>query len=135
MQNSLYQCPITEQVNAHTDTHDATSNQLFNECSPLEDIYQILFSERKVYYQNGWYFTPTVYTPFDILLDRIQNNVEDQELAAAVFEAALFNEQKGEAATTIAQSSEFKQWAHEFFDYQQKLKPPTYDLRLVNADD
>ena len=117
--NSLTHCHVTSQVNAHTDDYDAPVEGVFDECSPLKDIYEALIEKREVTFQAGWSYRPTTYTAYDILLDRITENADTSELAASIFEAALFNENKGGIATDLAQRSDFKDWVFDFFKYLQ----------------
>ena len=118
--NSLTHCHVTSQVNAHTDDYDAPVEGVFDECSPLKDIYEALIEKREVTFQAGWSYRPTTYTAYDILLDRITENADTSELAASIFAAALFNENKGGIATDLAQASDFKTWVFDFFKYLQK---------------
>ena len=118
--NSLTHCHVTSQVNAHTDDYDAPVENVFDHCSPLDDIYEALITDRKVTFQAGWSYFPSTYTAYDILLDRITENADTSELAASIFEAALFNENKGGIATDLAQRSDFKDWVFDFFKYLQK---------------
>jgi len=113
-------CHVTSQVNAHTDDYDAPLEGVFDECSPLADIYEALMEQRKVTFQLGWHVKPTTYTAFDILLDRITENADTSELAASIFAAALFNQDKGVAATELAQGIDFKLWVFDFFKHLQK---------------
>ena len=113
-------CHVTSHVNAHTDDYDAPVEGVFDDCSPLEDIYQTLITDREVNYQASWLFNAKKYTAFDIIIDRIQENVEDGELAAEIFAAVLFNEEKGDRATKLAQASDFETWVYDFFRYMQK---------------
>ena len=116
-------CHVTEQVNAYTDDYTPPVDRVFDECSPLADIYQTLMLERKVTFQAGWNNEPTIYTAFDILLDRVNENASATDLAASIFAAALFNESKGQVATDLAQDCDFMQWVYDFFDYLQNEKP------------
>ena len=124
--NSLTHCHITDQVNAHTDDYDAPVEGVFDDCSPLADIYEALMMDREVTFQAGWEYSPTTYTAFDILLDRITDNADTSELAASIFAAALFNENKGGIATDLAQGSDFKDWVFDFFKYLQNEKPAPF---------
>jgi len=119
-------CPVTEQVNAYTDDYTPPVDRVFDECSPLADIYQTLMLKREVTFQAGWNHEPTTYTSFDILLDRITENADTTELAASIFAAALFNENKGVVATDLAQDCDFMQWVYDFFDYLQNEKPAPF---------
>ena len=113
-------CHVSNQVNAYTDDYDAPVEGVFDECSPLKDIYEALIEKREVTFQAGWSYRPTTYTAYDILLDRITENADTSELAASIFAAALFNENKGGVATDLAQASDFKTWVFDFFKYLQK---------------
>ena len=124
--NSLTHCHVTAQINAYTDDYDAPVDGIFNECSPLADIYQALMLDREVTFQAGWNHDATTYTAFDILLDRINENASATDLAASIFAAALHNESKGEAATDLAQDVDFMQWVYDFFDYLQNEKPAPF---------
>ena len=125
--NSINYCHVTSQVNAYTDEPDITPiDSVFNECSPLADIYKKLMVDREVTFQAGWNHKPTTYTAFDILLDRITENSDTTDLAASIFSAALFNESKGKAATDLAQDCDFMQWCYDFFDYLQNEKPAPF---------
>ena len=49
--------------------------------------------------------------------------------------AALFNENKGEAATDLAQDCDFKTWVFDFFKYLQNSKPAPFtkpNLEFLN---
>ena len=120
-------CHVSNQVNAYTDEPtDTPVDGVFDECSPLADIYATLMLEREVTFQAGWNFEPTTYTAFDILLDRINENASTSDLAASIFAAALFNEKKGVAATDLAQASDFETWVYDFFKYLQNSKPAPF---------
>ena len=124
--NSLTHCHVTAQINAYTDDYDAPIDGVFDECSPLADIYQALMLDREVTFQAGWNHDATTYTAFDILLDRINENASATDLAASIFAAALHNESKGEAATDLAQDCDFKTWVFDFFKYLQNSKPAPF---------
>ena len=136
--NSLTHCHVTSQVNAHTDDYDAPVEGVFDECSPLKDIYEALIEKREVTFQAGWSYSPTTYTAFDILLDRITDDVDAGELAASIFAAALFNENKGAAATDLAQASDFEAWVFDFFKYLQNnvshMGVPNLDFLSIRGD-
>jgi len=136
--NSLTHCHVTSQVNAHTDDYDAPVEGVFDECSPLKDIYEALIEKREVTFQAGWSYRPTTYTAFDILLDRITDDVDAGELAASIFAAALFNENKGAAATDLAQASDFEAWVFDFFKYLQNnvshMGVPNLDFLSIRGD-
>jgi hypothetical protein len=120
-------CHVTNQVNAYTDEpNDAPLDGVFDDCSPLKDIYAALMFKRKVTFQAGWHYEPTTYTAFDILLDRINENADTTDLAASIFAAALFNEKKGQIATDLAQASDFEAWVYDFFKYLQNSKPAPF---------
>ena len=120
-------CHVSNQVNAYTDEpNDAPADGLFDECSPLADIYEALIFKREVTFQAAWHYEPTTYTAFDILLDRITENADTTELAASIFAAALFNENKGQIATDLAQESDFETWVYDFFKYLQNSKPASF---------
>ena len=128
-------CHVTAQINAHTDDYTPPVKGVFDECSPLADIYATLMLEREVTFQAGWNFEPTTYTAFDILLDRINENASTSDLAASIFAAALFNEKKGVAATDLAQASDFEAWVYDFFKYLQNSKPTPFtkpNLEFLN---
>jgi hypothetical protein len=129
-------CHVTNQVNAYTDEpNDAPLDGVFDDCSPLKDIYAALMFKRKVTFQAGWNYEPTTYTAFDILLDRINENADTTDLAASIFAAALFNENKGEIATDLAQASDFEAWVFDFFKYLQNSKPAPFtkpNLEFLN---
>jgi hypothetical protein len=124
--NSQTYCHVTAQINAHTDDYNVPNDGVFDECSPLADIYQALMLDREVTFQAGWNHDATTYTAFDILLDRINENASATDLAASIFAAALHNESKGEAATDLAQDCDFMQWVYDFFDYLQNEKPAPF---------
>ena len=133
--NSLNYCHITSQVNAHTDDYTPPVEGLFDECSPLADIYEALIFKREVTFQAAWHYEPTTYTAFDILLDRINENASTSDLAASIFSAALFNENKGQIATDLAQASDFEAWVYDFFKYLQNSKPAPFtkpNLEFLN---
>ena len=88
-------CHVTAQINAYTDDYTPPVDGVFDDCSPLKDIYEALMFKREVTFQAAWHFEPTTYTAFDILLDRINENADTTDLAASIFAAALFNENKG----------------------------------------
>ena len=46
--NSLTHCHVTSQVNAYTDDYTPPVEGLFDECSPLADIYKELMIEHEV---------------------------------------------------------------------------------------
>ena len=129
-------CHVSNQVNAYTDEpNDAPVDGVFDECSPLTDIYKALIDNRKVTFQADWDYLPATYTAFDILLDRITENAETSELAASIFAAALFNENKGQIATDLAQASDFEAWVYDFFKYLQNSKPAPFtkpNLEFLN---
>jgi len=129
-------CHVSNQVNAYTDEpNDAPVDGVFDECSPLTDIYKALIDNRKVTFQADWDYLPATYTAFDILLDRITENAETSELAASIFAAALFNENKGQIATDLAQASDFETWVFDFFKYLQNSKPAPFtkpNLEFLN---
>ena len=136
--NSLNHCHVTSQVNAYTDDYTPPVEGLFDECSPLKDIYEALIEKREVTFQAGWSYSPTTYTAFDILLDRITDDVDAGELAASIFAAALFNENKGAAATDLAQASDFEAWVFDFFKYLQNnvshMGVPNLDFLSIRGD-
>ena len=113
-------CHVSNQIARHTDVDESPIENVFDHCSPLDDIYEALITDRKVTFQAGWSYFPSTYTAYDILLDRITENADTSELAASIFEAALFNENKGGIATDLAQRSDFKDWVFDFFKYLQK---------------
>ena len=129
-------CHVSNQVNAYTDEPtDAPLEGVFDDCSPLKDIYQALMFKREVTFQAAWNFEPTTYTAFDILLDRINENADTTDLAASIFAAALFNEKKGQIATDLAQDSDFEAWVFDFFKYLQNEKPAPFtkpNLEFLN---
>ena len=129
-------CHVSNQVNAYTDEpNDTPLDGVFDDCSPLKDIYAALMFKRKVTFQAGWNYEPTTYTAFDILLDRINENADTTDLAASIFAAALFNENKGEIATDLAQASDFEAWVYDFFKYLQNSKPAPFtkpNLEFLN---
>ena len=112
-------CYVSNQIARHTDVDESPIENVFDHCSPLDDIYEALITDRKVTFQAGWSYFPSTYTAYDILLDRITENADTSELAASIFEAALFNENKGGIATDLAQRSDFKDWVFDFFKYLQ----------------
>ena len=118
--NSLTYCHVSNQIARHTDVDESPVESVFDHCSPLKDIYEALITDRKVTFQAGWSYFPSTYTAYDILLDRITENADTSELAASIFAAALFNENKGGIATNLAQGSDFKDWVFDFFRYLQK---------------
>ena len=133
--NSLTHCHVTAQINAYTDDYDAPVDGVFDECSPLADIYKKLMIDREVTFQAGWNHDATTYTAFDILLDRINENASATDLAASIFAAALFNEKKGQIATDLAQDSDFEAWVFDFFKYLQNEKPAPFtkpNLEFLN---
>ena len=129
-------CHVSNQVNAYTDEpNDTPVDSVFDDCSPLKDIYEALMVDREVTFLAGWHFEPTIYTAFDILLDRINENADTTDLAASIFAAALFNENKGEIATDLAQASDFEAWVYDFFKYLQNSKPAPFtkpNLEFLN---
>ena len=128
-------CHVTAQINAHTDDYTPPVDGVFDECSPLADIYATLMLEREVTFQSAWHYEPTTYTAFDILLDRINENADTTDLAASIFAAALFNENKGQIATDLAQASDFETWVFDFFKYLQNSKPAPFtkpNLEFLN---
>ena len=129
-------CHVSNQVNAYTDEPtDAPLDGVFDDCSPLKDIYAALMFKREVTFQAAWNFEPTTYTDFDVLLDRINENADTTDLAASIFAAALFNENKGEIATDLAQASDFEAWVYDFFKYLQNSKPAPFtkpNLEFLN---
>ena len=129
-------CHVNNQVNAYTDEpNDAPVDGVFDDCSPLKDIYEALMLKREVTFQASWHFEPTTYTAFDILLDRINENADTGDLAASIFASALFNENKGETATDLAQASDFEAWVFDFFKYLQNSKPAPFtkpNLEFLN---
>ena len=129
-------CHVSNQVNAYTDEpNDAPVDGVFDDCSPLKDIYEALMLKREVTFQASWHFEPTTYTAFDILLDRINENADTGDLAASIFASALFNENKGETATDLAQASDFEAWVFDFFKYLQNSKPAPFtkpNLEFLN---
>ena len=129
-------CHISNQVNAYTDEpNDTPLDSVFDECSPLADIFATLMFKREVTFQAGWEHSPTTYTAFDILLDRINENADTTDLAASIFSAALFNENKGQIATDLAQASDFEVWVYDFFKYLQNSKPAPFtkpNLEFLN---
>ena len=134
--NSINHCHVTAQINAYTDEpNDAPLDGVFDDCSPLKDIYEALMFKREVTFQAAWHYEPTTYTAFDILLDRINENADTTDLAASIFAAALFNENKGETATDLAQASDFEAWVFDFFKYLQNSKPAPFtkpNLEFLN---
>ena len=134
--NSINHCHVTAQINVYTDEpNDTPVDGVFDDCSPLKDIYEALMVDREVTFLAGWHFEPTIYTAFDILLDRINENADTTDLAASIFAAALFNENKGEAATDLAQASDFEAWVYDFFKYLQNSKPAPFtkpNLEFLN---
>ena len=129
-------CHVNNQVNAYTDEpNDTPVDSVFDDCSPLKDIYEALMVDREVTFQAGWHYEPTTYTAFDILLDRINENADTTDLAASIFAAALFNENKGKIATDLAQASDFEAWVYDFFKYLQNSKPAPFtkpNLEFLN---
>jgi hypothetical protein len=130
-------CHVSNQVNAYTDEpNDTPVDSVFDDCSPLKDIYEALMVDREVTFLAGWHFKPTIYTAFDILLDRINENADTTDLAASIFAAALFNENKGKIATDLAQASDFEAWVYDFFKYLQNSKPAPFtkpNLEFLNV--
>ena len=130
-------CHVSNQVNAYTDEpNDTPVDSVFDDCSPLKDIYEALMVDREVTFQAGWHYEPTTYTAFDILLDRINENADTTDLAASIFAAALFNENKGKIATDLAQASDFEAWVYDFFKYLQNSKPAPFtkpNLEFLNV--
>ena len=131
-------CHISNQVNAYADEpNDIPVDGVFDECSPLADIFATLMFKREVTFQAGWELSPTTYTAFDILLDRIYENADTTDLAASIFAAALFNENKGQIATDLAQASDFETWVFDFFQYLQKnvsyMSVPNLDFLNVRG--
>ena len=130
-------CHVNNQVNAYTDEpNDTPVDSVFDDCSPLKDIYEALMVDREVTFQAGWHYEPTTYTAFDILLDRINENADTTDLAASIFAAALFNENKGKIATDLAQASDFEAWVYDFFKYLQNSKPAPFtkpNLEFLNV--
>jgi len=131
-------CHISNQVNAYADEpNDIPVDGVFDECSPLADIFATLMFKREVTFQAGWEHSPTTYTAFDILLDRINENADTTDLAASIFAAALFNENKGQIATDLAQASDFETWVYDFFKYLQKnvsyMSVPNLDFLNVRG--
>ena len=108
-------CHVSNQVNAYTDEpNDAPLDGVFDDCSPLKDIYAALMFKREVTFQAGWHFEPTTYTAFDILLDRINENAD---------------------TTDLAQASDFEAWVFDFFKYLQNSKPAPFtkpNLEFLN---
>ena len=134
--NSLTHCHVTSQIAKHTDVDESPVEGVFDHCSPLNDIYEALITDRKVTFQAGWSYFPSTYTAYDILLDRITENADTSELAASIFAAALFNENKGAAATDLAQASDFEAWVYDFFKYLQNSKPAPFtkpNLEFLNV--
>ena len=129
-------CHVSNQINAYTDEpNDTPVDGVFDDCSPLKDIYEALMLKREVTFQASWHFEPTTYTAFDILLDRINENADTGDLAASIFASALFNENKGETATDLAQASDFEAWVFDFFKYLQNSKPAPFtkpNLEFLN---
>jgi len=129
-------CHISNQVNAYADEpNDTPVDGVFDECSPLADIYKKLMLDREVTFQASWNHEPTTYTAFDILHDRITENLDTSELAASIFSAAFFNEKKGKAATDLAQDCDFEAWVYDFFKYLQNSKPAPFtkpNLEFLN---
>ena len=117
--NSQTHCHVSSQIAEYADINETPIESVFDHCSPLSDIYEALMIDREVTFQAGWSPFPSTYTPYDILLDRITENADTSELAASIFAAALFNQNKGEAATDLAQHSDFKDWVFDFFKYLQ----------------
>ena len=129
-------CHVSNQINVYTDEpNDTPVDSVFDDCSPLKDIYAALMFKREVTFQAAWNFEPTTYTAFDVLLDRINENADTTDLAASIFAAALFNENKGQAATDLAQASDFEAWVFDFFKYLQNSKPAPFtkpNLEFLN---
>ena len=129
-------CHVSNQINVYTDEpNDTPVDGVFDDCSPLKDIYEALMFKREVTFQAAWNFDPTTYTAFDILLDRINENADTTDLAASIFAAALFNEKKGQIATDLAQDSDFEAWVYDFFKYLQNSKPAPFtkpNLEFLN---
>ena len=136
MNSKTNYCHVSNQVNAYTDEpNDAPLDGVFDDCSPLKDIYEALMFKREVTFQAAWHYEPTTYKAFDVLLDRINENADTTDLAASIFAAALFNENKGETATDLAQASDFKIWVYDFFKYLQNSKPAPFtkpNLEFLN---
>ena len=129
-------CHVSNQINVYTDEpNDTPVDGVFDDCSPLKDIYAALMFKREVTFQAACNFEPTTYTAFDILLDRINENADTTDLAASIFAAALFNEKKGQIATDLAQDSDFEAWVFDFFKYLQNEKPAPFtkpNLEFLN---
>ena len=120
-------CHVSNQVNAYTDEPtDTPVDGVFDECSPLADIYKKLMLDREVTFQAGWEYSPTKYTAFDIFVDRITEDLDATNLAASICAAALFSENNGLTATDLAQDSDFEAWVFDFFKYLQNSKPAPF---------
>ena len=136
--NSQTHCHVSSQIAEYTDVDESPIEGVFDECSPLADIYKALMVDREVTFQAEWQYSSTTYTPYDILLDRITENVDTSELAASIFAAALFNENKGAAATDLAQASDFEAWVFDFFKYLQNnvshMGVPNLDFLSIRGD-
>ena len=69
-------CHVSNQIARHTDVDESPIENVFDHCSPLNDIYEALITDRKVTFQAGWSYLPSTYTAYDILLDRITDDVD-----------------------------------------------------------
>jgi len=136
--NSQTHCHISSQIADYTDVDESPIEGVFDECSPLADIYKALMVDREVTFQAEWQYSSTTYTAYDILLDRITENADTSELAASIFAAALFNQSKGEAATDLAQNIDFKDWVFDFFKHLQNhvsyMSLPNMDFLNIRGD-
>jgi hypothetical protein len=106
---------------------------VFDEFSSLASISGEMKMERQITFQRSWDDEALVYDLFDVISDRLESDEDDQKLICSTFLAALFNADKGGAATDLAQSADLDGWIQDYFKGKQKQEKPYY-MTAPNLD-
>lgn len=99
---------------------------VFDEFSSLASISGEMKMEQQITFQRSWDDEALVYDLFDVISDRLESDEYDQKLICSTFLAALFNTDKGGAATELAQSADLDGWIQDYFKGKQKQEKPYY---------
>jgi len=123
-----------QQLLDYIDSNDCDSDvSVFDEFSSLTSISNEMKMEQQITFQRSWDCEAIVYDLFDVISDRLESDEDDQKLICSTFLAALFNADKGEAATELAQSIDLDGWIQDYFKGKQKQEKPYY-MTAPNLD-
>ena len=117
----------------YIDDYDAPVEGVFDEFSSLASISGEMKMEQQITFQRSWDDEAIVYDLFDVISDRLESDEDDQKLICSTFLAALFNADKGGAATELAQSADLDGWIQDYFKGKQKQEKPYY-MTAPNLD-